>query len=71
MLGICNISSLLSGCTALHFASANGYLEVAKYLVLTGHANLGHKTNKGHTPRYMAKVRGQTHMVAFFNDMGK
>lgn len=59
------------GCTALHYAAANGYVEVARCLIQKGDANMGHKTKKGHTPRYMAKVQGQTDMVAFFNDMGR
>ena len=59
------------GCTALHLAAANGYREIAKDLIEKGHANVDHKTNKGHTPRYMAKSRGQMQMVAFFDYLGK
>ena len=61
---------LIAGCTALHYAASNGYCEVARFLVEKAHGNLSHKSNKGHTPRYMAKSRGQLHMVALFNEVG-
>lgn len=59
----------VAGCTALHYAACNGYLPIARYLVETNHASMSQKSNKGHTPRYMAKSRGQSKLVAFFNEM--
>jgi len=59
----------ISGCTPLHYSAGNGYLEISRYLVEQAHANMAQKTNKGHTPRYMAKSRGQITLVAFFNEM--
>ena len=67
---MCLVCGCVAGCTPLHCAAANGYVEIAKYLVEKGHANIGHKSNKGHTPRYMAKSRVQTRMVAYFNEIG-
>lgn len=63
--------NIFAGCSPLHYASGNGYLEISRYLIEEAHANMAQKTNKGHTPRYMAKTRGQTKLVAFFNEMGK
>ncbi|XP_077980620.1 uncharacterized protein LOC144435856 [Glandiceps talaboti] len=59
----------LTGQTALHYAAANGYLEVVKWLTQKGHASTSAKTHKGHTPRFMAKTRGQGRVVTFLNEL--
>lgn len=62
---------MTTGCTALHYAAANGYINVAKYLVESAGANIKHKSNKGYEPQHMARRRGQVKMVSFLTDFGQ
>jgi len=41
---------MAAGCTALHYAAANGYIAVARYLIQDADANTSIKSNKGYTP---------------------
>ena len=43
---------------------------ICRYLVEQGNASLSAKTKKGHTPRYMARSRGQTKVAAFISELG-
>jgi len=59
----------VSGCTALHYAAANGYIAVARCLVQDADANTSIKSNKGYTPMQMAMRRAQRRMVNFLSDL--
>ena len=59
----------VTGCTALHYAAANGYIAVARYLVQEADANTSIKSNKGYTPMQMAARRAQGRMVNFLSDL--
>ncbi|CAH1793949.1 unnamed protein product [Owenia fusiformis] len=63
------IATDVSGCTPLHCAASNGYVETVKCLINKGNASVSVRSKKGHTPRYMAKSRYQTKVVAFFNEI--
>jgi len=62
-------SSVMLGCTALHYAAANGYIAVARLLVQEADANTSITSTKGYTPVQMASRRAQRRMVNFLSDL--
>jgi len=57
------------GATSLHFAAANGHVEVLKVL-LENKANINVATHCGATPLYKAVCRGQTEIVRLLCERG-
>ena len=58
------------GNTALHLASANGFIEVVKYLVNELHCDLNIKNKSGSTPLSWAAFNGQKSVVEFLLEKG-
>jgi ankyrin repeat protein len=50
------------GATALHWASANGHEDVARFL-LANKANINARTNDGHTPLHWAAWNGHKELA--------
>ncbi|RHY74888.1 hypothetical protein DYB30_001081 [Aphanomyces astaci] len=57
----------LNGCSALHDASANGHVDVVRYLLLH-HAAVDLKNNNGQTPLYQAAQHGKVDVVRVLLD---
>ncbi len=58
------------GHTALHFACANGCLEVAKYLVEKENANVNIQDIRGWTTLHHASVKGHLEVIKYLLDKG-
>ena len=65
------LTKFFIGCTPLHYASSNGYLEIVQCLVEQGNANIDPVSKKGYNPQSMARSRGQIRIIAFFNEIRK
>jgi ankyrin repeat protein len=52
----------LSGSTTLHFAAANGHVEIARLLIQNG-AEVNVRSNYGNTPLHLAAIRGQVDVL--------
>ena len=58
------------GNTALHLASANGFIDVVKYLVNELHCDINAKNNSLSTPLSWAAFNGQKNVVEFLLEKG-
>ena len=58
------------GNTALHLASANGFIEVVKYLINELHCDLNPKNKSLSTPLSWAAFNGQKEIVEFLLEKG-
>ena len=60
----------MGGNTALHLASANGFIEVVKYLVDELHCDINAKNKSLSTPLSWAAFNGQKKVVEFLLEKG-
>ncbi|CAG8706848.1 21822_t:CDS:2, partial [Gigaspora rosea] len=58
------------GWTALHNASAQGYLPIVKHLLEIAHADVDVKSKNGHTPLMNAASKGHINIVEYLLDRG-
>ncbi|XP_072043536.1 uncharacterized protein [Amphiura filiformis] len=59
----------VAGFTPLHFAASNGYLDVVKWLVEDCNASPMLPSNKGRTPRVVAKKRGHNKVALYMSQV--
>ena len=58
------------GMTALHYAAANGHIEVVEWLIVNGGAFMNAKNSQGATPLAVAMEYGQEEVAALLQEAG-
>ena len=59
------------GNTPLHYACANGHLNIAQYLIREEHCNPSCETNGGRTPLHFACILNRAHIVQYLLSTGR
>ena len=65
----CNIKDS-NGLTPLHWACAKGFIDMVKFLILEGHANINALSNVHQTPLHLAVMENKVDIVRFLVQQG-